>query len=89
MGDPSDPEKFKRPANGLTRLAEAYDVSTPTLDAIADAIVARTQLTDAKDERGAVMDLVAFIVKDVGALTALEKGGKDSCQTVSQSGWPT
>jgi hypothetical protein len=76
MGDPSDPEKLKRSADGLTRLAEAYEVSTPTLDAIADAIIARTQLADAKYERGAVMELVAFIVGDVGTLTALEKGGK-------------
>ena len=72
MGGPPDPETLKRSADGLKRLADAYDVPTPTLDAIADAIIARTQLTDDKYERGAVMDLVAFIVEDVGTLTALE-----------------
>jgi len=76
MDGPPDPEMLKRSADGLKRLADAYDVSTPTLDAIADAIIARTQLTDDKYERGAVMDLVAFIIEDVGTLTSLEKGGE-------------
>jgi len=76
MGGPPNPERLKRSADGLKRLADAYDVSTPTLDAIADAIIARTQLTDGKYERRAVMDLVAFIVEDVGTLISLETGGK-------------
>jgi len=76
MGGPPNPERLKRSADGLKRLADAYDVSTPTLDAIADAIIARTQLTDGKYEQRAVMDLVAFIVEDVGTLTSLETGGK-------------
>ena len=69
MGGPPD-------LDGLKRLADAYGLSTRTLDAIADAIIARTQLSDDMYERGAVMDLVALIVEDVGTLTALEKGGK-------------
>jgi hypothetical protein len=48
----------------------------PHLDAIADAIISRTQLADDKYERGAVMDLVAFMVEDVGTSTALENGRK-------------
>ena len=57
-------------------MADAYDVSTPTLDAIADAIVTRTLLTNSKYGRDAVMDLLAFIIEDVDTLTALERGHK-------------
>ncbi len=70
------PESLKRSADALKRLADAYDVSTPTLDAIAGAIIAGTRLTDGKYARDVVMNLVAFIVEDVGTLAALEKGGK-------------
>jgi hypothetical protein len=61
--------------DGLKRLADAYDVPTPEIGAIADAIMARTQLTG-KPERAAVMDVIALIVKDMDTFNALETGHK-------------
>jgi len=67
---------LKQSADRLKHLADACDVSPPTLDGIADAIIARAHLTGGDYEQGAVIDVVAFIVEDAGVLNALEKGGK-------------
>lgn len=66
-------------ADRLKRLADAYDVSTGTVDAIADAIIVRTQLTD-----GAVKDLVAFILEDASTFAALEEGDKLSDEVLKR-----
>lgn len=75
MSDPLDSGSSKRSADGLKRLAAAYEVSAPTLGAIADAIISRTQVIDSNYERGVVMDLVACVIEDEATLTTLEKGG--------------
>lgn len=72
--DVPDPQRANRSADGLKRLADAYGVSSPTLDAVADAIIVRTQLSDSEYERRSVMDLVASIAEDEPTLASLEKG---------------
>lgn len=62
---------------GLRRLGNVYGASA-TLGAIADAVIARAQLSSAASERRAVMDLLAFIVEDTDTLIALEKGNTPS-----------
>ena len=83
VGKP-DRKSLKQSASGLRRLADAYDVSIPTLQAIADAIITRTELMDGEYQRSAVMDLIAFIIEDGEALTVLEKRGKLPDDVVSR-----
>lgn len=49
------------PNVALERLAAAYGVPA-TLNAVADAIIDRTQITDAENERPAVLEVVAIVI---------------------------
>lgn len=60
----------------LQRLADAFG-SEATLDAVADAIITRSQkdlswLTYGRNERGSVLGMVSVLVDHEGALAALE-----------------
>lgn len=68
---PSEPRRSEPPP-GLRRLVDAYDVSA--IGAVADALIDSAHLTGAAGERGAVMDLLAFLVEDPDTLAALEAG---------------
>lgn len=74
MGDSPDPRRPKDPSDRLRCLADAYEVRIPTLDSIADVIVARTKLVDGEYARGSVLDLLGLIVEDSEIFAALEKG---------------
>jgi hypothetical protein len=49
------------PSVALERLASAYAVPA-TLDAVTDAIIERTQMADAIDQRTAVLEVVAIVI---------------------------
>jgi hypothetical protein len=57
----------------LHDLANAYGVH-PTLESVADAIINRTAVTGAVNERKPVFEVVGFIVRDEGTLSALASG---------------
>lgn len=57
----------------LERLAGFYDAS-PTLDAVADAIIRDTVLTVGQNERDAVMGVLAVVVNRDEVVPALEHG---------------
>lgn len=63
----------------LQRLADAFG-SEATLDAVADAIIARSRkdlshLSSGYNERGSVLGIVSVLVDHGGALAALEEHG--------------
>jgi hypothetical protein len=55
----------------LRELANAYGVPS-TLDSVADGIVARTSISGAANERESVFEVVGFIDRDEGTITALK-----------------
>lgn len=67
-----EPDETKR----LKRLADAFGAE-PTIDAVADAIIAKstaqeTKLTYGPDERGTVVGIISVLVEHKEALTAIE-----------------
>jgi hypothetical protein len=58
----------------LQRLADAFGVD-PTLEAVADAIIARTTIAAGANERNAVIAVVALLVRDEGTLTVIQEAG--------------
>jgi hypothetical protein len=61
--------------DSLDRLAGLYGVD-PTLDAVADAIIGRTDISHGINERAPVMAVVALLVRDPGTLDLMEAGDK-------------
>ena len=57
-------------------MADAYDVSSPTTAALADAIIARSGIQDGEYDRDAVANLIGFIAADASTLTELENGNE-------------
>jgi hypothetical protein len=70
MGESADTATSQR----LARLAAAYGIATPTLDAVADAIVGRTQIDHGVPARNTVRELTDFVLEDESVFSALEKG---------------
>ncbi len=63
-----DAEKEQSMAAGpLQRFADAYGVPS-TLDAVADAIILRTQIPAGVNERGPVLEVVAMLIRDPDTL---------------------
>jgi hypothetical protein len=60
------------PNVALERLAAAYGVAA-TLNAVADAIIERTQIADAVDQRPAVLEVVAIVILG-DTLTTVRQG---------------
>ena len=57
-------------------MGAAYGVEQPTVEAIADVIVARTHLERGEFERATVTSLVEFVLGDRASFAALERGDR-------------
>jgi hypothetical protein len=58
----------------LRWLADAYGCD-PTIDAVADQIIRRTQISAGANERGPVLEVVSLITRDEETLDALRSTG--------------